>query len=331
MRRQCRFHQLSALALLLILALANFSAGQDKAKNEKVIPEGTPVMWSEPVDIASRDLYLGSGGEALKPDLSSVTLIKEEKGGYSTKYRVRDGSGREWVAKIGKEAQPETAAVRLMWGVGFFSDIDYLVPSVRIEGLNKTLENVRFGARPKDIKRVDQWQWASNPFIGKREFQGLKIMMALLNNWDIKDDNNTILAVRNDNDENELRYIVHDLGATFGKSGGAFWAITRSRNDPEGYVKTNFIDKVKNGRVDFHYAGKRSNLFDDITVDDAKWMGHWLSQLSDQQIEDAFRAANYSPEDVHLLAGALRERIKELAALPDSEGRSVNITIKTSP
>ena len=120
MRRQFRFHQLSALALLLIFALANFSAGQDKAKKEKVIPEGTPLMWREPVDIASRDLYLGSGGEAMKPDLSSVTLIKEEKGGYSTKYRVRDGSGREWVAKVGKEAQPETAAVRLMWGVGFF-------------------------------------------------------------------------------------------------------------------------------------------------------------------------------------------------------------------
>jgi hypothetical protein len=317
MRLKFRFHQLSALALLLILAIANFSAAQDKAKKDKVLPEGTAVMWREPVDIAGRDLYLGSGGEAMKPDLSSVTLIEEEKGGYSTKYRVRDGAGREWVAKVGKEAQPETVAVRLMWAVGFFSDIDYLVPSVRIEGLNKTLENVRFGARPKEIKRVDLWQWESNPFIGKREFQGLKIMMALLNNWDIKDDNNKILAVRNDTGETELRYIVHDLGATFGKSGGAFWLITRSRNDPAGYVKANFIDKVKNGRVDFHYDGKRNNLFDDITVEDGKWMSHWLSQLSDRQIEDAFRAANYSPEDGHLLAGAFRERIKELAALPD--------------
>jgi hypothetical protein len=316
MRRHFSF-QLSALALLLIFAIANFSSGQDKEKKEKVIPEGTPLMWREPVDIATRDLYLGSGGEALKPDLSSVTLIKEETGGYSTKYRVRDGSGREWLAKVGKEAQPETAAVRLMWGVGFFSDIDYLVPSVRIEGLNKTLENVRFGARPKEIKRVDLWEWASNPFAGKREFQGLKIMMALLNNWDIKDDNNTILAVRNDNGEYELRYIVHDLGATFGKSGGAFWTITRSRNDPAGYVKATLIEKVKNGRVDFRYDGKRNKLFDDITVDDAKWMGHWLSQLSDQQIEDAFRAANYSPEDVKLLAGAFGERIKELTELPD--------------
>jgi hypothetical protein len=63
-------------------------------------------------------------------------------------------------------------------------------------------------------------------------------------------------------------------------------------------------------------AGKGTHLFDDITVDDARWMAHWLSQLSAQQIEDAFRAANYKPEEVHLLSGALRERIKELVDLP---------------
>jgi len=320
MRRQFNFYRLSAIALLLFLALTNFSTAQDKKKDEQVPRDGTPVMWREPADIATRDLFLGSGGETMKPDLSSVTLIKKEEGGWSTKYRVRDGSGREWVAKIGREAQPETAAVRLMWGVGFFADIDYLVPSVRIEGLDQTLENVRFGARPKEIKRAGSWQWSNNPFTGKREFQGLKIMMALLDNWDLKDENNTILAVRNDNGETELRYVVHDLGATFGKSEGALWQKTRSRNDPGGYAKANFIDTVKNDRVDFHFHSKLNNLFDDITVEDAKWMGHWLSKLSDRQIEDAFRAANYSSQDVQLLAGAFRERIKELVELPLTGG-----------
>ena len=317
MRQHFRIHRLGPLALLLVIAFANFSAAQDKDKKEQVIPAGTPVLWREPVDIATRDLYLGAGGEEMKPDLSHVTLIKEEKGGYSTKYRVRDGSGREWIAKIGREAQPETVAVRLMWGVGYFADVDYLVPSVRIEGLNKTLENVRFGARPKDIKRIDDWDWDNNPFVGRPEFQGLKIMMALINNWDLKDSNNKILVVRNDSGETELHYIVHDLGATFGKSGGAFWRITRSRNDPEGYVKADFIEKVRDGRVDFHYTGKGVHLFDDITVDDAKWMARWLSQLSDKQIADAFRAANYKPEEVRLLAGSLQQRIKELAQVPD--------------
>jgi len=37
--------------------------------------------------------------------------------------------------------------------------------------------------------------------------------------------------------------------------------------------------------------------------------------LSDEQIEDAFRSANYSAEEVDLLAGAVRERINALAKL----------------
>ena len=76
-----------------------------------------------------------------------------------------------------------------------------------------------------------------------------------------------------------------------------------------------FIDKVKNDHVDFHFDGKLNNLFDDITVEEAKWMGHWLSQLSYSQVKDAFRAANYNSLDV--LAGAFQERIKELVELPD--------------
>jgi len=43
---------------------------------------------------------------------------------------------------------------------------------------------------------MDEWSWTGNPFVGTREFQGLKVMMALINNWDLKDINNKILAER---------------------------------------------------------------------------------------------------------------------------------------
>jgi len=329
MRRQFRIRKLCALAMLLSLAISSLGvAQQDKSKQDKSkqdqskkiepIPPGTPVLWREPTNIETRDLYLGPGGEAMKPDLSKVTLIRKEPGGYSTKYRVHDGSGHVWIAKIGKESQAETAATRLLWAVGYFSDVDYLVPSVRIEGLDKALENVRFGARPKTEKRIDGWDWANNPFIGKREFQGLKIMMALLNNWDIKNSNNKIVVVRGENGGTELRYVVHDLGGTFGKisSMPRFLQFKPDRNNPPEFAKLRLIDEVKDGRINFHYSVKRSNLFKDITVDDAQWLSAWLSRLSDRQIQDAFRAANYSPDEVRMLAGALRERINELVELP---------------
>src|SRR5205085_995648 len=82
-------------------------------------------------------------------------------------------------AKVGKEEQSETAAVRLLWAVGYVTEINYLVPRVTIPGKG-TFANVRFEARPKQIKRLEEWKWAKNPFVGTRAFQGLKVMMALL-------------------------------------------------------------------------------------------------------------------------------------------------------
>jgi hypothetical protein len=67
--------------------------------------------------------------------------------------------------------------------------------------------------------------------------------------------------------------------------------------------------------VRFNFSGKNSGLMRDITVEDARWLGGILSRLSDKQLEDAFRAANYAPEDVRVLAASVRGRIKQLTGL----------------
>ena len=116
---------------------------------------------------------------------------------------------------------------------------------------------------------------------------------------------------------NELRYIISDLGATFGHASTTpiFWRITRSRNNPTNYAKSEFLEKVKGNRVVLHFGGKNRGLMKDISVDDAIWMGTWLAQLSDQQVKDAFRAANYTPAQVDLLARTVRARTSELLSL----------------
>src|SRR5215204_4499261 len=324
MSKQFIFRRTLVLAILLISSCSIDTLGQDK-KKKKELPKGTPVLWREPSNIGSLNLLLGPGGESMKPDVSRLTFIKEEKGGYSKKYRVKDAKGRVWVAKLGKEAQSETAAVRLVWAVGYVTEINYLVPSVTIEGKG-TFENVRFEARPNNVERLDEWTWDQNPFSGKRELQGLKVLMALMENWDVKNDNNKVLLVRNGG-TNELQYIVSDLGTTFGKAGGqkspiAFVkSIKGSRNEPEDYVKDEFIAEVQGNTVRFDYGGKNSEIFRDITVADAKWIGNWLSRLSDRQIEDAFRAANYNSSQVRMLSDAVRKRIKELVNLPSTAAR----------
>jgi hypothetical protein len=308
-----RTYLLTIIALAFVSASVSPALAQDKQKQDtkvKKVYTGPAVLWRAPEDIESRNLLLGTGGEAMKPDLSRVTFLEEKKGGWSTKYRVKDGKGVEWVAKLSKEAQPETASNRLLWAIGYETEIVYLVPELEIVGKG-TFQNVKLEARPKDVKRSEFWLWANNPFLGKPEFQGLKIMMVFLNNWDMKDDNNAILATKGATNS-ERHYIISDLGATFGKTGGI---ISRSRNKPSDYVKSEFVKGVKGNEIDFNYGGKNGKLFDDIKVSDAKWLAGWLGRLSDDQIRDAFRAANYTNEEVEMLTGAVRARINTLANL----------------
>jgi len=310
---------LTFLSLILLTAFilpghAQNVTVKDTQRPSQKTYSGTPILWRDPADIQSRNLLLGAGGETMKPDLSRVTFIEEKKGGYSTKYRVRDGAGNEWIAKLGKEAQTDTAGNRLLWAVGYETEIAYLVPNLTIIGKG-TFDNVRLEARPNDVKRIGRWQWSDNPFVGTRELQGLKIMMALINNWDMKDDNNEILAPKGEATGGNLRYIISDLGGSFGKTGGM---ISRSRNNPSDFVKASFVKSVKGDHVDINYGGKNKELFANVTVQDAKWIAALLDKLSDEQIKDAFRAANYAPDQVEGLAQAVRGRINELTKISTS-------------
>ena len=319
MSKEIGLRKLAVLCFVITAVLSLSIQAQQEKKSHPKAPKPIPtnakaVLWREPTDIASRDLLLGSGGDALKPDLSRVTFVADETRSHSTKYRVRDGADREWVVKIGEEAQSETAATRLLWAAGYFVDTTYLVPHVVIEGKG-AFDNVRFEARIKGEKRLGQrWDWEKNPFVGTTELQGLKVLMALINNWDIQNHNNNIVVVTDEaTGQKEARYFDTDLGASFGKEGRF---VGHTRNRPDQFVKTKFIAGVDHGFVRFNYNGKNQHLLKNITVAQAKWLGNILSQLSDKQISDAFRAANYSPQEIEALTRVVKSRINELASLP---------------
>ena len=303
----------------LILALAAISGlAQKEGKDQKKKDAGPPattnaVLW-EAVDIPSRDLYLGPGGAEMRPDLSRVTFIKEETQGHNKKYRIKDAKGQEWVAKFGSEAQPETAAVRLLYGLGYKTEINYLAPKLTIPGQG-TFENVRLEARPANVERLDEWKWRENPFVGTNELQGLKIMMVFFTNWDLLDLQNKVFRVNN-NGTIEHQYVISDLGATFGKLGNNnlpfFFRLGRKTNDPGTWYEAGFVSGVKDGMIDFDFKGKGRGLMEDITVAHGRWLVDRLEQISDRQLNDAFRAANYSADDVKLLSDGFKMRVEEL-------------------
>jgi hypothetical protein len=320
MYKRSRLHQQTLVLLIVALAAGSSSA---QKKNRPTIRYSPPsvqaVMW-HPVDVGNQDLFGGPGGKSFQPDLSKITFIKRETGGHNKKYRIRDGSGRIWVAKPFTEARPETASVRLLWGLGYFTEINYLVPSLIIPGVG-TFTNVRLEARPDNIKRLDEWKWKSNPFVGTNELQGLKIMQIFLNNNDVIDYNNKVIRIDGPNGPQD-RYIISDLGSTLGKFGNnslpLFYRFGRKNDSPPKWNRATFIKGVKNGRIIFNTKGiKNGGLYKDITVAQGRWLYRLLAQLREEQLRDAFRAANYSSSEIDLLTAAASRRMDELARATD--------------
>jgi hypothetical protein len=307
-----------------------------KPRRAKITAGGGDILWRNPADIASRDLYYGPGGKKHAPP-TTFTFIKEDLKGSNPKYDVKDSNGTKWKIKLGQEAKPETVASRLVWAVGYETNEDYFLPRLQVEGLPKHLhrggkfkDGVMYDARLKrhlgGEDKDGHWKWRNDLFSGTREYNGLRVVMAVINNWDLKDENNAIYS-----DKDQRVYMVSDLGATFGST-GLSWTQSLSKGNLGVYSQSRFIDKVTSDYVDFHmptrpalirifalpdfirrvelrWIGKR------IPREDAKWMGQLLARLSPRQIEDAFRAAGYTPEQVDGFSKTVESRVAELNRL----------------
>jgi hypothetical protein len=289
--------------MLAVVMSVGFSYAQEK--KTEVVFVGTPIVW-EQVDIPSRDLYWGPGGQAGFPLLKGAKFIDRNVGGNNVKYEIEDGNGKRWIVKAADEARPEVAATRLLWALGFPTEVDYIVPQIEIANMGKFF-NVRFEARG-DAKRGERWSWLDNPLRDSRELRGLKIMMALINNWDLKDEN-TIMLNRGE----KTYFVVSDLGSSFGKLADKPLSRSgRSVGSPDDYSKAVFIKGVDNGMLQLDYRGINQNVIQGIKVEDGRWLADLLLQLSDKQISDAFRAANYKPEEIAIYTQAVKARISAL-------------------
>ena len=309
------------------------SRRETQAPNAQGLPAAIFDVSAEP---GTRNLFYGPGGKKNAPDPSgSFTFVKEDLNGSQSKFDVEDAHGVRWKVKLGQESKPEVAATRLVWAAGYFVDQDYYIDELKVEGLPKlhrgekyAADGMVYGARLerklKGVKEIGKWSWFDNPFVGTREFNGLRVMMALINNWDSSTINNSIYEV-----DGQRRYAVTDLGASFGKTGNSFH---RSKGRLRDYVKSNFVDTtgaqyvnfVMHSRpffpeaVDRSYYKRRSlieKVAKNIPRADAKWLGERLAQLSERQIRDCFRAAGYSPDEVDAYTTAVQQRIAQLNAL----------------
>jgi hypothetical protein len=288
------------------------------------------VMWQPPEDIECRDLFYGAGGREGAPDPSMpFTYLRRQKSGTQKKIVVQDVNDHKWTVKFGPEARPETAATRIVWAVGYHVDQDYFVPRARIVG-EKDIDarDVRFERRDDGYKEVGNWSWEDNPFLGTREFEGLKVLMAVLKNWDLTTRNNDIVIRKKES--GPQIYYVADLGATLGRTGSFLNSISlfgnmpvnlslapsKAKGNPNAFADESFIREVRGGQVYFNVRRSHSrDRINSVSVDCARWMGALLGRLSDKQLTDAFCASGYDPDETALYVSVLRARIIELQRL----------------
>lgn len=326
------------LACVIVVYLA-VGAAPARPQEYAVTRGSTPaVVWMDPGDIRSRDLFYGPGGKDGQPQ-PPFTFEGEEKKGTNPKFHVRDARGEKWTVKLGVEAQPETAAARLLWAVGYTANTNYFLDELHVDGMPAQLsrgmawveksgdvKQARLQRKPgKDHKR---WSWAKNPLRGTREFNGLRVMMALFHNWDLKDDNN---ARYKDKKTGREIYYVTDLGSSFGATGQSY-TQKLSKGNLEVYRNAKFLARVTPEYVSFNFPTHPAlyRIFAlplfisqvrvrwigrNIPLQDVKWIASLLAQLTPEQIHDAFRAGGYSPEQIEEFSQVLQARITELSKL----------------
>lgn len=326
----------------LLLAIASVAKDGSDAHLDADSQKSSPILWSNPSDIASRDLFYGSGGKHDEPH-TTFTFVSEDRKGSNPKFDVRDEDGTKWKVKLGLEVKPEIAATRLLWAVGYFTDEDYFLPVLRVENMPRlkrgqklvdpdgTMHDVRLKRQQKSAKKTGNWEWSHNPFTGTRELNGLRVMMALMNSWDLKTENNAVYEERDDTQDAPLHYIVSDLGASFGTAGITL-PLRNAKGNPREYSRSKFIKRFDEQYVDFNVPARPSLWFlgwpnrfalrmhirwigHHIPRTDVRWMGQLLSQLSKDQIRDAFRAAGYTPQEAEEFANVVEKRIRELNQL----------------
>jgi hypothetical protein len=284
---------------------------------ESPTPAQIAELWIQPE--RGRDLFWGVGGKRLTPDpMARYTVIEIKRGGFSRGYTLKDPKGREWSAKFPPEASPEVAASRILWGVGYHQPPVYYISEWQADKATSPNPQLpaRFRERQPDLHGLDAdgiWSYYRNPFVATRQLNGLLTLHAMLGNSDLKDTQNATYTLKEPFEGARRWYVARDLGQSFGRTG----VLDPPRGDIDVFEQTPFITGVGNGTVRFEYHGRHKALFQRITPADVRWICDRLAELTDRQLQDAFRAAGYPQVTGDRFVRRLKQKIAEGQQLKD--------------
>jgi hypothetical protein len=307
--------------ILVLVALLGFAADE---------PAARAVLWRDSGPIAAKDLYWGPGKAESAPT-APFTFVSEDTGGTKPKIEITDANGVLWnvkfagTSKAKNEVHAEIAATRLAWALGYFVEEHYFVRGGTIDNVpaleraarsvspDGTFGIARFERRDAQVERTGRnWSLHDNPFEDTRELSGFHILVALLNNWDVRSSNTNVLRARGPDGRPEDRFVVSDYGATFGRMGRPALFTRWNRWSLEDYEREPFVTKVDDEHVYLHYEGYHH--IERVPLEHARWFSELASALTDDQIKQAFEASGASAQEVSGFSARLQEKLAELRA-----------------
>jgi hypothetical protein len=278
-------------------------------------------LWQPADDLHTRDVRHGRWGADFAPDPSATyRFLKPKTSGVNPGMTVRDPMGRKWSVKQAphdgrkSEGPIEVVVSRILSAVGYHQPPVYFLPSFLLADASgeRREPGGRFRLDHAALKDRGEWSWQQNPFVGTSPYQGLLVILLLLNSSDLKNENNTLYEFTSSSGQTERWYVVRDLGTALGGTG----RLEPTRGDIELFERLPFVTGVRNGTVSFVYDGWHQELIRNrITPADVGWGCDLLARLTPRQWRDIFDAAGYRPEEADRYIRRVHEKIAEGQAL----------------
>ena len=316
------------------------STGREAGRRHAGADVAAPrLLWRDPGPIGARDLSWPDVSAHPRP-VAPFTFVKENLNDTRAKVEVTDAAGAKWDVKLAgnwddsAETHAEVAAGRLTWALGYFIQDTVFIADGVVSGINTPLKRAArgltadghfSGARFEERRSaaLDQhWSLAKNPFVGTRELSGLEILSTMVNNWDLGGENNfKILRVKagDGGTGEELRYIISDFGASFGRMATEYWPWSMvtprrwSKWNVADYQQQAFIDGVEGGALLLHYRGYGG--IRRVPLEHARWFSGLVGQLTPAQVHTAFAQAGATPEEADAFSARFLEKVHELASV----------------
>jgi hypothetical protein len=148
------------------------------------------------------------------------------------------------------------------------------------------------------VHSIGPWDFRGLGHEHLRELRGAGVLAAWLGWWDSRFDN-TRLRIADTPCGPELRHYFSDLGAGLGLSAGTY---RHSSERPHEFADTftRSFRRHKRWRIEFpgYEPIEDTPAFEEITLDDARWMARLIGQITESQIKDALSAAGFEQEQL---------------------------------